>query len=301
MARRKRGTARRRSRARRNPLYRSSRGKYSRAKRTGYRRLRRISGGGWRNNAPRRRRRKARRNAFAGGRTAHSRAALNVRRRRGGRRSYRRNSILPIPFEGNPFEGNQDVLAAVTAPFEKMVDTGFIMGTALPTVGGFAAAHIVAYQGSKLLGVDYVGIPKHLSRLVATGLVSAVGGLVFRSGSVAANILVGGLVATLSGVVEDILGSDYTSLGVPAEAGGLMGQDDEDEMNDLIKQAVQAQMEEGNLDDYATAQAIGAAPHLSDYLTEQQLAASPQLAGGGMGSVAHFSQVVDSEADNALV
>jgi hypothetical protein len=187
----------------------------------------------------------------------------------------------------------------LTAPFEKVIDPGFITGTALPTVAGFAGTHIVAYQGAKLLGIGYTGFGKHLSRLAASALVSGAGGLLTKDSAVAANMLVGGMVATLAGIVEELLGTTLTSLGVPSERGGLMGAAEDEEMKAIIAEAVRSQVQ-GGMSDYATAQAIGAAPRLADYMTEEAMQAAPQLS-GGMGNVAHFSQVVDQEADSALV
>jgi hypothetical protein len=310
-------------------VYRTRSGKYGKR---GYRKLHRISGGGWHAN---RKRRKTRRNPLY--RTASGRFArrgghklrrykgggwrsnpvlpmavqMNRRRRRGGRRyGYRSNGVLPYMAYSNPLE-------AVTGTVTKLTDVDLWTKTILPIAGGFIGTRIVSYQAVKLIAgakfgtdIKFDGIVKHGATLGSSVLLSAGVGIVTKDTDMAAKVLAGGLVAFLGGLLDDLLGADYKKLSGMGDFSSL-ADDLTDELKARIAEGVKTQIEAGGqVSSFVTQQDLNVAPRLGDFMTSQALKQATVREGGpvqpGTGrpegnALADLSTFQDAMADGSLI
>lgn len=274
--RRKRKT---KSRRRRNPLYRSAAGKYT--KYHTRRRLKRQKGGGWHTNQiwagtpnPRRRKRKSRsrRNPLfrtRSGKFSKWGGYRRLRRIPGG--GWKANAILPYTAFNNPVE-------ALTGTFEKLTEVDLWTKTILPITGGFVGTHVVSYQAFNLIapeGTKFEGIVKHGSRVGTAVILSAATGIITRDTDMAAKVLAGGLVAFLGGVVEDVIGlAEYKKIS------GMDGMDDlaEDLTEELksriasgVREAIEGDEGSGQVSAFVTSEDLKKAPHLGDFMTDEAL------------------------------
>lgn len=259
---------------RKNPLFRTSRGRFARR---GGRRLRRIGGGGW-----------------------------HANRRR---RSYRNSPILPYTAFNNPVAAltgtvkeiaNVDLWTKTILPL-----TGGYIGTHLIAYQG---VKMLAPAGT-----SFTGIVKHGARAGAAILLSAVTGIVTRDTDMAAKVLAGGLVALLGGVVADLIGADYTKATGLGEMSDLADDLTED-LKARIAQGVRQQFSgdegDGSVSAFMTQEDLNRAPHLGDFVTSEALnratvgSGQPGRAGGGPPrdqALAGLETFQDALADGSLI
>jgi len=316
-------------------VYRTRSGKYGKR---GYRKLSRISGGGWHSNKKRRKGRRrhsdnplyrtssgrfARRGGHklrrykGGGWRSNPVLPMSVEmnRRRGGRRryGYRDNGILPYMAYSNP-------LAALTGTVTKLTEVDLWTKTILPIAGGYVGAKIASYQIVKLIGgekfgtadgIKYEGIVKHGATLGSSVLLSAGVGMVTKDTDMAAKVLAGGLVAFLGGLLDDLLGADYKKLSGVGDFGGLAA-DLTEELKARISSGVRRQIESGGqVSSFVTQQDLNLAPRLGDYVTQQALSRATVHEGGAVQpgtqrperapALADLSTFQDAMADGSLI
>lgn len=301
---------------RRNPVYRTRRGRYSGKAGKGYRRLRRQKGGGWHQNSlyrtksgrfAKRGGRRLRRYRGGGWKANQIWGGTPNRKhyRRGRRRSNFNGAILPYTAFNNPVD-------AITGTFEKLTDVELWTGTILPIAGGFLGTHIVAYQGFKLIApkdTKYEGFVKHGSRLVSSVVLSAGAGIILKDADIAAKVLAGGLVAVLGGIVEDIIGlAEYKKLSGMSEFDDL-SEDLTEDLKKRIAEGVKKAVEGGGGGDssvsaFVTEEDLRQAPKLGDFLTEQGLRKATVDVGGasrGGQPLADLDVFQDALADGSLI
>lgn len=186
------------------------------------------------------------------------RYAMNGRRRRASGRRYMQNS--PVA----------DALDTVKSVF----DVQFLTGTALPVVGGFFLTRLVSgFVGGAVLGNNYQGMYRMVGNFIAAGLSGALAGFIMKDPQLAGNILLGGVVNALSGVVRDVAARVDFVAQTPAlsSAFGLSGMDD-------VASSVERQvMRELGVSDFLTAQQLSRAERVGDYLTTQQLSRAENI------------------------
>ncbi len=259
---------------RRNPLFRTSRGRFARR---GGRRLRRISGGGW-----------------------------HANRRR---RHFRNSPILPYTAFNNPVAAmmgtvkeiaNVDLWTRTILPL-----TGGYIGTHLIAYQG---VKMLAPAGT-----SFTGIVKHGARAGAAVLLSAAVGIVTKDTDMAAKVLAGGLVALLGGVISDLIGADYTKATGLGEMSDLADDLTED-LKARIAQGVRQQFSgddgDGSVSAFVTQEDLNRAPHLGDFVTSEALnratVGSGQAARAGGGpprdqALAGLETFQDALADGSLI
>jgi hypothetical protein len=176
-------------------------------------------------------------------------AALNPRRRRHGRRrysanprrrsrrSYRRNSVLPVSW--NPAGS---MLADI--PVTKFIDPAFLMNTALPAAGGFIGTRALsgmAYNAMLpyLPAMAKEGIPGTIVKIANEALVASLLGWgvgKFLSKQAGQYVFLGGVVAVTYTAIQQILPA--IGVTIPGMAG--FG---EDALTARMRQAVAAQVQ----------------------------------------------------------
>jgi hypothetical protein len=307
-------------------VYRTRSGKYGKR---GYRKLARISGGGWHANSGLFRRSdgqfakrggsKLRRYKGGGWRSnpVLPMAVQMNKKRRGGRRfGYRNNPVLPYMAYNNPID-------ALTGTVSKLTDVELWTKTILPIAGGFIGARIVSYQVVKLIGgakfgtdIKFDGIVKHGATLGTSVLLSAGVGIATKDTDMAAKVLAGGLVAFLGGLLDDMLGADYKKLSGMGDFSSL-ADDLTDELKSRIAAGVQQQIEQGGgqnggqVSSFVTQQDLNVAPRLGSFVTQQDLSNATVRAGGAVqpgtgrpesgNALADLSTFQDAMADGSLI
>jgi hypothetical protein len=201
-------------------------------------------------NSPKRRRRSRRR-----------RYANNARRHRGGRRFMRNDAIA-------------DALDTVKSVF----DVDFLTGTALPVVGGFFASRLVSgVVGAAAMGANYTGAVRHIGNLVSSGLAAAAVGFIVKDPQIAGNVLLGGVVNAIAGILRDLVGGLTIVTGSPAlsQAFGLSGMGD---MGSDIRSAVEREvMKELGVSDFLSAEQLSRSERIGDFLSAEQLSRSERI------------------------
>jgi hypothetical protein len=260
---------------RKNPLFRTSRGRFARR---GGRRLRRIGGGGWHANR---------------------------------RRSYRNSPILPYTAFSNPVAAltgtvkeiaNVDLWTRTILPL-----TGGYIGTHLIAYQG---VKMLAPAGT-----SFSGIVKHGARAGAAVLLSAAVGIVTKDTDMAAKVLAGGLVALLGGVVSDLIGADYTKatgLGEMSDLADDLTEDLKARIAQGVRQQFSGDEGDGSVSAFVTQEDLNRAPHLGDFVTSEALnratVGSGMAARAGGGPPRESSQALagletfqDALADGSLI
>lgn len=316
-------------------VYRTRSGKYGKR---GHRKLSRISGGGWHANKKGRKSRKSRRNVglyrTASGRFAR-RGGSKLRRYKGG--GWRSNPVLPMAVQMNrrgrkgrrrygyrnnavlPYMAYNNPIAALTGTVEKLTDVELWTKTILPIAGGFVGTKIVAYQAVKMIAgtdfgtkIKFDGLLRHGATLGTSVLLSAGVGIITKDTDMAAKVLAGGLVAFLGGLLDDILGADYTALTGMKGFDGL-ADDLTDELKARISEGIrqQAGNDGGGVSAFVTQQDLNVAPRLGDFVTQQGLTQATERLGGpvqpgtgrpeGGSPLADLSTFQDAMADGSLI
>jgi hypothetical protein len=213
-------------------------------------------------NAPKRRRRRYAKNWFV---------YDDNRSKRRRRRSYRRNT-------GRRYMKN-DVVADVLDTVKSVFDVEFITGTALPVVGGFFLTRLLSgFVGGAVLGAGYTGIARTVGNFVASGLAGAVVGAVMKDPQLAGNVLLGGVVNALAGVLRDVANEIDIVKATPAlsSAFGLSGLGVHDDVRSAVEREV---MKELGVSDYLTAEQLGRSERIGDFLTSEQLGRAERIGG----------------------
>ncbi len=267
----------RRTRRRRRPA-RGAGGKFV-SRRKGGRRRYRKNWFVYNDNAPRRRRRRR----SSSRRRRSRRYAQNwfvyndnpKRRRRSRRRRYANNSRRR---HSSRRYMNNDPISDVLDTVKSVFDVDFLTGTALPVVGGFFASRLVSGTlGSAALGANYTGIVRHIGNLVSSGLTAAAVGMLIKDPQVAGNVLLGGVVNAIAGVLRDLVGNVGFVTGSPAlsQAFGLSGMDG---MGDDIRSAVEREvMKELGVSDFLSAEQLSRAERVGDFLSAEQLSRAERV------------------------
>lgn len=226
-------------------------------------------------NAPKRRRRRRsyKRNWFV-----YNDNASKPRRRRRKyadnrkrRRSYRRNA-------GRRYMKN-DVLGDVMDTVQGVFDVDFITGTALPVVAGFFLTRLVSgFVGGAVMGEQYTGMIRAIGNFVASGLTGAAVGAIMKDPTMAGNVLLGGVVNALAGVLRDLAGGLDVVKTSPAlsNAFGLSGLGVHDDVRSAVEREV---MRELGVSDYLTSEQLGRAERIGDFLTSEQLGRAERIGG----------------------
>lgn len=247
----------RRRRRRSNPLFRAARaGRYSRRGR----RLHQVrpGGKGWHNP---RRRRSYRRNSVIP-------VSWNPGRRR--RRHYRRNSVLPISW--NP----SGVVSGVVGRVKSFTDVRFWTETALPATAGFigtkvAGGFIYGFVGEKLMGLTgaeahapYVKIGSQA--IAAAGLSILIGKFVGQKQGQA--VFVGGVIAVTHALLKQILGGTQIASAIGLDG---LGDDLSSRMRDAVRRRVEQNLQ--GYGAYLTLERGTQMNGLDAYVTERELRA----------------------------
>lgn len=235
-------------------------------------------------NAPKRRRRRSTRK---GARRKTARRAYrrnwfvyndNKPRRRRRRKSRGRKRRYSNNARRHHYMDNQ--LADAFATVKSVFDIDFLMGTAAPVVGGFFASRAISGAlGGAILGAEYRGIARHIGNFVSAGLAGAVYGIVFKNPQAAGNILLGGVVNALAGVVRDgaeaAFGSEIAASPLLSETFGLSGIG---MVDSGVRSAVEREvMKELGVSDYLTAEQLSRAENVGDFLTAEQLSRAERV------------------------
>lgn len=250
---------------RRNPLFRSRRsGKYSRS-RSGKRLHQYRPGGiGWHN--PRRRRsgrRRYRRNSVVP-------VSWNGRRHR---RRYRRNAVLPLSW--NPAGALAGVLGR-SGPLSRvtgLIDIKFWTETGLPAVGGFLGSKVVGGMvfglvGEKLLGVSSTD---KSAPFVRAGADALAGGLLswgvqtfMRNKKMADAIWLGTVISVGHTILKALIGD--TEFGRSIGLAGI-GDDVSNALRDRVRQRVERSL--SGHGSYLTQE--DTQPQLAEFVTEDRM------------------------------
>ena len=272
-----------RRRVRRNPLFRARRtGKYSRR---GSRRLHqyRPGGIGWHNP---RRRKSGRRRSYR--RNAVMPISWNGRRHR--RRSYRRNAVVPTSW--NPAGALAGVLGR-SGPLSRvqgLVDIKFWTETGLPAVGGFLCSKVVGGMvfglvGEKLLGVSATDKSAPYVRAgadaIAGGILSWAAESFMKNKKMADAIWLGTVISVGHTILKALIGD--TDFGRSIGLSGL-GDDVSSALRDRVKQRVERSL--SNYGTYLTQE--DTQPQLNEFVTEDRMRLQSSYAPGPNGDLRDY-------------
>lgn len=200
--------------------------------------------------------------------------------------------MLPV------FAFNQGGIAGtLLSPFQSVISTEFLVGTALPATAGFAGTLVLAKTARANL--DFLpssGVLYHLTNVAAAALTAGLGALAtgFVSGrskafDVGGKMLIGGMIYAIYGIIEELIPGLASETGVSMS--GMGHNHMTSELKKRISQAVGAELQARNgagLQDFLNTQALATAPNLSgmagqpmaDFVTTQALATAPNLQSG---------------------
>lgn len=268
-------------RRRRRSVARGAGGRFvSKGRRTRRRRSYKKNWFVYNDNAPRRRRRR-RSGARRRSRRSYRRNwfVLNdnpKRRRRSRRRRYASNARRSRRSGGRRYMRN-DAIADTFDTIKSVFDVDFITGTALPVVGGFFASRVVSgFVGAAILGDQYVGVVRSVGNLVASGLTAALVGFFVKDPQLAGNVLLGGVVNALAGIVRDIAVQipQVTSTPALSSAFGLSGMGAHDDVRRAVEREV---MRELGVSDFLSAEQLSRAERIGDFLSAEQLSRAERI------------------------
>jgi hypothetical protein len=218
-------------------------------------------------------------------------------RRHASRRRYQKNS-------GSRYMRN-DMIGDAMETVQSVFDVDFITGTALPAVAGFFGSRLVSgFVGGAVLGANYTGIARAIGNFVASGLTGAIVGIVTKNPQMAGNVLLGGVINALAGVVRDLAGGLDVVKTTPAlsSAFGLSGLGVHDDVRSAVEREV---MRELGVSDFLTAEQLSRSERVGDFLTSEQLGRAERI--GGMGQYpqetsgpAYLSQYPEETSGGAM-
>lgn len=222
--------------------------------------------------------------------------------RRSGRHSSRRRRYSQN--SGSRYMRN-DMVGDALDTVKSVFDVEFITGTALPAVAGFFGSRLVSgFVGGAVLGANYTGIARAIGNFVASGLTGAIVGIVTKNPQMAGNVLLGGVINALAGVVRDLAGGLDVVKTTPAlsSAFGLSGLGVHDDVRSAVEREV---MRELGVSDFLTAEQLSRSERIGDFLTSEQLGRAERI--GGMGQYpqetsgpAYLSQYPEETSGGAM-
>lgn len=265
-------------------------------------------------NPPRRRRRRRNQRRDARGRfvsksgrkrrtTRRRKYAANPPRRRRRSRSrsgYKKNWFV---YNRNPKRYMDNPVADIFATIKSTFDIDFLTKTALPVVGGYFGSRAVsafAIGGvAGAVGIEYSGVVKHVGNFLSAGLLGAGVGYLTKDARLAGNIILGGVVGALAGIITELVGGMDIVQTSPILSSMFMG--DMGQVNNDVRKAVEAEvMRELGVSDYLTTQQLSRAENIGDYLTTQQLSRAENISQYPAETSGYLAQYPEETSGGAM-
>lgn len=255
-------------------------------------------------------------------------AYSNKRRKHGKRRGARRNPVLPMAWSNRrrgrrsggyrsnavlPYMAYSNPMVAVKGTIAKLTNKDLWLKTILPLTAGYVGAKLVSFQLVKLIapaGTKFEGVVKHGARAGASVVLSIATGFITKNADIAAKVLAGGLVATLAGILEDVIGTDYKAMLGDAGGMGDLAADLTEELKARISEGIKQSAGDNGVSAFVTQQDLkSGTERLGDFVTSQGLSPAgtvtpdqnrPGRAGGG-SPLADLATFQDAMMDGALI
>ena len=212
----------------------------------------------------------------------------------------------PYMYSINRGKRRHNPLAALQSGFATVTNVNTWTDQVLPLASGYILSGVIGWGvGSKVIGMDYSGIGKHLMNV--GGAILGTAAISYIRPQAAGHFLAGGLARVLVDGLLSLIAPNIDKV-VEGASKSLPGMADfaaADELTDELKRRISGKLA-ARMSDYGSVQSIATTDQLADFATASQVEQGPRLAGPGVsnflgdGSIAYSPEDVSTVADLSM-